>query len=167
MKKLREAFEGQFISRKIDFKKKPRWHLDRVPSEPGWYYLETTAPVSVLRSVGNPKEKKNYNIPKKIKGSSYLAANKLAIKQIKEKPYVVYSGEANNLKNRAREHSFGGNGTACLAIGKYSVLKKYDWYFSYFTCTSYMADSDGDKCLRNLGEQVWRAHYGWPILCSK
>ncbi len=167
MNRLSEILKNGFVSIEIDLLKKPRWHLDTIPSEPGWYFIETTAPIDIIRAVGDPKENRNYDMPQKIIDSQYLIDNDLSIKQIKEQPYIVYSGEAENLLNRAREHSFGGKGTACLAIDKYPSLKSYNWCFSYLTCKSYSPDSMGDKGLRNFGEQIWRSQNGWPVLCSQ
>jgi len=157
----------KFVSIKMDFSTNPRWYKDTIPSEAGWYFIETTTPIDILRKVGNPKEKGNYNIPQKIIDSQYLIDNDLSIKQIGNQPYAVYSGEALNLMNRAREHSFGGKGTGCLAIENYRSLKLYHWSFCYLKCKTYSPDSEGDKGLRNLGEQIWRSQNGWPILCSK
>jgi len=167
MNRLRRIMQRGFVTVEIDFAKEPRWHLGTIPSEPGWYFITTTAPIDVLRRVGRPRENRNYNIPQKITGSQYLIDNDLAIQQIKRKPYAVYSGQAANLLNRARENSFGGSGTGCLAIAKYPSLRKYKWYFSYLTCDKYDPASNGDKILRNLGEQIWRCQNGWPILCSQ
>lgn len=166
MDRLVQVMEDGFVSVKMNLSQNPRWYLDIIPSEAGWYFIETTTPIAILREVGKPKNG-NYNIPQKIEDSQYLINCNLAIKQNGNQPYIVYSGEAANLMYRAREHSFGGKGTGCLAIKKYCSLKSYDWCFSYLTCRAYNPDSEGDKGLRNLGEQIWRSQNGWPVLCSK
>ena len=157
----------EFVSIKMDLSKNSKWYLNTIPSEAGWYLIKTTAPVDILRNVGGPKQKGNYNIRQKIIDSQYLIDCDLSIKQIGNQPYVVYSGEAANLRYRAREHSFGGSGTGCLAIEKYGSLKLYNWFFSYLTCETYNPDSEGDKNLRKFGEQIWRSKNGWPVLCSQ
>ncbi|MFZ0485115.1 MAG: hypothetical protein WAL93_17130, partial [Desulfobacterales bacterium] len=167
MNRLIQIINEGFVSIEMDLSKNPRWYIDSIPSEAGWYFIETTTPIDTLRKVGKPKEKGNYNIPQKIIDSQYLINSNLSIKQIGNQPYVVYSGEAANLMNRAREHSFGGKGTGCLAIEKYRSLCSYKWCFSYVTCRTYSPESGGDKGLRNLGEQIWRSQNGWPVLCSK
>ena len=151
---------------KINFENK-QWHIKaNVPSKSGWYMIRTTTPIDTLQSVGEPKHKGNYNIPKKIKTAQLLINKGLVIIQNDRTPYIVYSGEAKNLLSRAREHSFGGVGTGCLAINSYPSLLKYEWWFDYLECESVFPGSDGDKGLHTYGEQYWRSMNGWPILCS-
>ena len=78
----------------------------------------------------------------------------------------VYSGEAKNLKARAREHMSGHSKTACLALSNYGSLRAYIWRFYFSPCPSF-EDPNESKLLRTLGEQAWRSKHGWPILCRK
>lgn len=156
-----------FTAVTIDFASKERWYLDSIPSEPGWYVIETDAPVNILENIGRPKRSGNYNIPQRIEKAKYLSRVGLVPQQTGSNLYPVYSGEAANLLNRAREHSFGGNGTGCLAINEYPRLKSYRWCFSFLSCAAFDPECGGDKNLRNYVEQIWRSENGWPVLCSR
>ncbi len=154
-----------FKSIEIDFGNKSWHHI--IPSVPGWYYIETTAPINILSCVGMPKKDGNYNLPEKIKNNQYLFDLNLSISQKDNRSYIVYSGETKNLLARAREHSFGGNETGCLAISEYDKLKNFVWSFSYLKLQNFNNSLDDDKSLRVYGEQIFRTKYGFPILCSK
>lgn len=165
---FKQCIENEkFIRKKIDFNNRG-WHLNnsRIPAEPGWYYIETNTPIHVFENVDNNPIKKNYNIPGKIESNKYLIKNKIAITQKKDELYIVYSGQAKNLSARAREHSFGGTGTACLAIANYDSLIRYEWYFYYAESKKYEGETLNSS-IRVYGEQILRTKYGWPILCSQ
>lgn len=164
---FKQCIENEkFIEKKIDFNNK-KWHLEeiRIPAEPGWYQIKTNTPIYVLENVGTTHNN-NYDIPDKIKTNKYLIENKIAITQKKDEPYIVYSGQAINLTARAREHSFGGAGTGCLAIAEYKTLLKYEWYFCYILSKLFECETPNIS-IRNYGEQILRSKYGWPILCSQ
>jgi hypothetical protein len=91
----------------------------------------------------------------------------MAISQVNGDEYVVYSGEAKNLKARAREHERGHAKTYCLAISEYETLLKYRWTFCYVALSTCRYVQHDDKLLRLAIEQAWRTVHGWPILCRK
>ena len=138
-----------------------------IPSEPGWYMIRTNTPVEVLRSVGPPPAGygAHINIPQTIGKMAVLGG--LAITQAEGKAYVVYSGEAKDLKARAREHVRANGKTACLGLCKYPTLHSYEWSFCYVAASSCKTFPGGDKQLRLAVEQAWRAQNGWPILCRE
>ena len=140
-----------------------------VPSEPGWYYIETDTPLDVLEQLPAPAQgTKVYNIPECLRYNNWLRKNGLAILPPPSGgPFVVYAGEQQNLKNRAREHTYGDPGTGCLRLSDYPQLADYAWSFFYLTCNSAFPGSNGDKALRALGEQTWRGLHGWPLLCKR
>lgn len=139
---------------------------DTVPSVHGWYFIETNAPPEVLKDLGPPKGERHYNIPAKINASLALQEFGFCILPSNDSFYYVYSGEARNLKARAREHVSGHSKTGCLALGNYPVLRNYSWRFHFAAC-SFVKKADDSKLLRVFGEQIWRSKYGWPILCGK
>lgn len=138
-----------------------------VPSKPGWYFFETNTPLGVLKKVGNPVGRAHYNIPQKIKAALMLNQINFCILPFTESSfYFVYSGEAKNLKNRAREHIRGDDKTGCLALKNYPQLHKYIWRFHFSECP-YGKEPNESKVVRVFGEQLWRAKHGWPILCAE
>jgi hypothetical protein len=140
---------------------------ENIPPEPGWYLIKTNTPIDVLRSVGQPKFKAHINIPDTIKNTSRLQDLGIAITQSGSSDYVVYSGEAGNLKARAREHECGHPKTFCLGLTNYATLHQHRWTFCYVALSRCKVFSNGDKLLRLAVEQAWRAKNGWPILCKK
>jgi hypothetical protein len=142
------------------------WRTD-IPSKPGWYFIVTNTPLEVLEDVGPPPGGgRHYNIPEKVNTSLSLSEFGACIVPTDNPFYFVYSGEAKNLKARAREHMSGHHKTGCLALENYSQLHKYSWKFHFALCPD-IDDLNESKILRTYGEQVWRAKYGWPILCGK
>ena len=162
--KILQILEGGRKTVEMIFQKAD-WHSS-VPSKPGWYFIETDTPPEVLEDVGPPVGQRHYNIPEKVKTSLSLSDFGACILPTDNPFYFVYSGEAKNLKARAREHMSGHHKTGCLALKKYSQLHNHTWKFHYIECPPPF-DSDESKILRTYGEQVWRAKYGWPILCGK
>ena len=145
---------------------KSDWHSS-IPSKPGWYFIETDTPPKVFKDVGPPPDgSRHYNIPEKVKTSLLLKKYRACIEPTDNPFYIVYSGEAKNLKARAREHMSGHKETGCLALENYPRLRSHTWKFHYVECPP-PYDSAESKILRTYGEQVWRAKYGWPILCGK
>lgn len=120
----------------------------------------------VFQKTGPPTGKRLINIPEKAKKSLELKDLELCILPSKGEKYFVYSGEAKNIKSRVQAHVAGYSGTGCLALAKYPDFNKYKWWFHYAVCD--FGDKPNDsKLLRTVGEQLWRAKYGWPILCGK
>ena len=151
----------------MDFDK-PDWRAE-IPAEPGWYAIETNAPLVALAKCPLPGVgSKHYKIAKRIEDAKFLIDQKVAFgPEKKGDGYIVYSGEHGNLKARAREHAGGNKGTGCLALHQYVALMKYTWRFHYLTCEAHVPGSDGNKMLRNFLEQQWRTTEGWPVLCSR
>ncbi|NWJ42076.1 MAG: hypothetical protein HXX12_14025 [Geothrix sp.] len=139
-----------------------------VPNITGWYAIETNTPVSVLAKLPPPKPGKRYNLGNRIRNASFLISVGLAIQPLTESAnYIVYIGEHENLKSRAREHTHGHTGTGCLCLSDYPELWKYDWEFLYMACSEHAPTSQGDKALRIFLEQRWRGENTWPLLCHQ
>jgi hypothetical protein len=141
---------------------------DVVPAAAGWYVVETDAPLSVISKVPPPKEKgKHYKVAKRLKDAQFLIAGGVAITPDHDgAPFIVYSGEHGDLKARAREHTHGDKGTACMCLSQYESLWRFQWKFYYRTCEEHVPGSCGNKALRTYLEQKWRGENGWPILCT-
>ncbi|MBW1892659.1 MAG: hypothetical protein JRI91_03040 [Deltaproteobacteria bacterium] len=163
-KKILKLLETNKVVLDVSFKD-DNWRV-AVPSKPGWYFFETNTPPQAFQKVGLPKGKAHYNLPKKVRESLSLQLYDGCILPKGRSLYVVYSGEARNLKSRAREHMAGHPKTACLALCNYPLLQKYIWRFHYVVCPAFEKPK-ASKLLRTFGEQVWRAVYAWPILCGK
>lgn len=140
---------------------------DTIPSEAGWYLVKTNTPLNVLKDINSPKHSAHINIPQTIKNATMLHDLGIAIKQWNTEEYVVYNGEADNLKARAREHVRGHAKTFCLGLLNYETLHKYRWSFCYTAASSCESLRNINKPLRLAIEQGWRAKHGWPILCRK
>jgi hypothetical protein len=124
-------------------------------------------PPDELKQVGGPKGRHHYNIPERVRASLVLQNFQACIlPEHISSFYVIYFGEAANLKARAREHISGHDETGCLALGNYSKLHRYKWYFS-FSLLPFEKRLKKDKLVRVVGEQLWRAKHGWPILCAE
>jgi hypothetical protein len=161
---LLNAIEKHLRVVEIDFQN-DQWRSS-VPSNPGWYFIETNTPPDVLENVGLPKGQRHYNIPEKVKASLSLESFDACILPTNNTFYFVYSGEAKNIKARALEHLSGHPKTGCLALVNYPLLKKYRWKFHFSLC-DFGNNENENKLIRTFGEQMWRAKYGWPILCGK
>jgi hypothetical protein len=159
-----ESIERGLKVLKIDFQN-DSWR-NPLPSGPGWYFIETNTPPDIFHEVGKPKGESHYNLPKKAEASLSLHKIGACIRPSKGSFYFVYSGETKNLKARAREHISGHDKTYCLALENYPVLHQYEWKF-YFSPCCFTNNPNESKLLRIFGEQLWRAKYGWPILCGK
>ena len=143
---------------------------ESIPAKAGWYLIKTNTPIAVLKSVGRPKYKSHINIPETINNISMLQDSGIAIIQSDHEDYVVYNGEAKNLKARAREHERGHPKTYCLGLSNYETLRSYKWTFCYVVVSTVKFFQIGDKLLRVARvavEQGLRAKNGWPILCRK
>lgn len=139
--------------------------LKQLPTLPGIYLILTNTPVSVLAGLEDPVDEKHYKIAKKIEDSRKLPGNCI-ISISRKSEYVVYSGHAQSIRQRAREHFKGSKGTGCLAIFTYKDLREYKWSFKYMKIEELGFDLDS-KVLRTYLEQQLRSKIGWPILCTQ
>ncbi|NHN79181.1 hypothetical protein HA520_18145 [Azotobacter chroococcum] len=149
-----------------------QWHHLGIPTAPGWYFISTNAPVSLLQQQSlwaptYPRAKdqkvvnvKNYDLQRRANRYSESLSTYFNTK-------AVYSGLASNLRSRAREHTFADPGTAGLSLSKYPALHDYEWVFNFVTLKRFMADCQCQAVLLRLGEQMWRAKHGWPVLCAE
>ena len=157
--------DSLFKSVNIDFSNNT-WR-DDIPPKPGWYLIETDTPVEILKTIGSPLYKARINIPAAIEASNNLMTSRFCITQSGNHHYVVYNGEAVNLKARAREHVHGHAKTFCLGLSDYPILNKYSWRFSWVPVSACKTLKAEDKSIRILFEQAWRSRHGWPVLCKK
>ena len=173
MQEIKSLMASKFQVKEIDFNNS-QWHLD-IPTKSGWYFIETDTPNNVFASLSAPpseyinndgvaKKCSNYNISARVSslmsctgGGGVIGGGPLR---------VVYSGMAKNLLNRAREHTFAHPGTAGLALSNYDQIKNFDWKFHYLVNTIEFEIEPHRNVTLKLGEQIWRANNGWPILCA-
>jgi hypothetical protein len=156
----------QFATVKMNLESAGWW--SQVPALAGWYAVQTDTPIAVLRRLLVQKESKWYDIPTRIDNAKVLLENGMAFSDGKKKEgTVVYFGEGKNLKARAREHTHGNRGTACLGLSQYATLYGYSWSFKFKTVKSHVPFLDDDKLLRTVLEQRWRSENGWPLLCTQ
>lgn len=172
MNELREFLNGEYIRVAIEFDT-PGWHTRaNVPGAQGWYYIETNTPLETLsrqslwarqyttKKEGKLADVKNYNL------QTRCARFDASLAEYWNTDFV-YSGLASSLQSRAREHTFADPGTGGLALSKYPELHEFEWHFCYRTLDKFMPECPCPGVLLLLGEQVWRAQNGWPILCSE
>jgi len=165
LKDIIDEIDQKFICLQINFEDSS-WRSN-IPSEPGWYLIKTNTPITVLKSTESPQHKAHINIPQTINKTSILKDKGIAIIEPNSEDYVVYNGEAENIKYRAREHECGHPKTYCLGLSNYETLRRYRWTFCYVAVSSCKVHTNRDKLLRLAVEQGWRAKNGWPILCRK
>lgn len=166
LKDIIDEIDQKFKCLAIDFRD-ASWRTT-IPSEAGWYLIKTNTPITVLKSTESPLYKAHINIPQTINNTtSILQDLGIAIIQPDDEDYVVYNGEAENLKARAREHECGHPKTYCLGLSNYETLRRYKWIFCYVAISSCKVHPNIDKLVRLSVEQGWRTKNGWPILCSK
>jgi len=171
MKELRDFLKGPYKTAEMDLTD-PGWAAKaQVPSKAGWYFIGTTAPLEILARQAlwlteyQPKRSsrsvpvKNYNLAARCRRRTDELARFFNLK-------YVYSGLATNLQGRAREHTLPDPGTAALALGRYPELHAYSWRFSYLALDSFMPNCADTRVVLRIGEQIWRAENGWPVLCS-
>ena len=174
LKALKDLIDAPFAKRTIDLKN-PNWH-DGIPRKAGWYYLETDTPLHVFLGLASPPKTyanvagenlpcRNYDLRQRANSLADVVGidgRLIGTPGVR----VVYSGMAQSLGDRAREHTFGHWGTAGLALSRYEQLSNFSWvfYFQENCLTSHSAKHD--QITLKLGEQIWRAHNGWPLLCS-
>jgi len=134
MDALRSYVKGQYESVAIDLNSAGWLARVEVPAEPGWYFIETSAPLDVLarqalwqprytqKRSGKVVSVKNYDL------AARCAQHDPALARYWNTRFV-YSGRASNLRARAREHTFADPGTAGLALSRYPELADYEWSF--------------------------------------
>lgn len=150
----------------IDFRNE-EWHR-KVKPEPGWYFISTTAPIDILKMSHREEQNvKHYKIGERVAELEGSGIDRILIKQSGNEPWVVYSGQARDLKSRAREHVSGNKGTACLGLMNHDELKKHEWYFEWYYFEDCVKGMGDHEILRKLVEQAWRAKHGWPVLCRE
>lgn len=149
-----------------------QWHRCGIPGKPGWYYISTDAPITLLqeqalwtstyqRATDQKIVKvRNYDLQRRANRYSDNLSQYFNAK-------AVYSGLASNLLARAREHTFADPGTAGLSLSRYPALHEYEWIFHFVTLKRFMDDCQCQKFLLRFGEQMWRAKHGWPVLCAE
>ncbi|MFH1911926.1 MAG: hypothetical protein ABIK91_07885 [Pseudomonadota bacterium] len=135
--------------------------LDCIPPKPGWYFIKTNTSISQFENVGPSTVKGHKDIPGCIEFTKDLKNHGLDIISQSNGMRVVYNGEAESLRKRAKEHFFGKPGAYCLGIGDYPTWESNNWEFCFIKSPT------KDKALRLYGEQLWRAVNGWPILCKR
>lgn len=174
MEKLKKIIESPFSSLKVSFEDE-NWNKD-VQSKAGWYYFCTSAPYSAFIELSPPpseyeneegemKKCRNYNLSARATSHS-AESNKNTIVIAGDGEYAVYSGYAKNLKTRSKEHTFAHPGTAGLALSRYPTLRNYIWCFYFKYIDSDKLQYGNRDIVLKLGEQIWRANNGWPLLCS-
>lgn len=161
---IAEADEN-FISVPVSFRN-DSWS-DSIPAQAGWYLIMTNTPLKEFESVHVPLHKSHIDIPQAIENSSTLYDIGIAVSQYKIEDYVVYNGEAANLRTRAREHVRGHAKTFCLGLSNYETLHRYNWRFCYVAASSCRSLKKAGKLLRLAVEQGWRSKHGWPVLCGR
>jgi hypothetical protein len=172
MQSLTTYLSGNYSKAQIDFSNRG-WHTSaRVPSKPGWYYLETNTPLEVLARQtrwARQYNKKRSGVLDNVKNYDLQARCARFDPSLAEywNTKFVYSGLASNLQSRAREHTFTNPGTGGLALEKYGELHEFNWYFHFITLEGFMPECPNPGVLLLLGEQVWRSRNGWPILCAE
>lgn len=146
------------------------WWRD-IPAEGGWYWIKSNASLRALQGLDEPPNNEAvriYNIPQRLEHNEFLIGQGLAIlPRRRGQLHVVYSGEARNLRARAREHTHGNDQTGCLQLSRYAALRRFNWHFCYVPCRVIFPRCRDDKALRVFGEQLWRCLNGWPVLCKK
>jgi hypothetical protein len=171
MEQLTAYLLEQFVQVAVDLNNEG-WN-ENIPTEAGWYYIETDTPVAVFERLEAPLEYYQNNEGQDVRCRNYnLSAKATASAQdvnlIISEPEMraVYSGYAQGLRARAKEHTFGHQGTAGLALANYPELRRYSWYFYYKSITELPFRYSNRDLVLKFGEQIWRANYGWPLLCS-
>lgn len=174
MNRLKLLIDNKFMAKEINLEN-DKWHFE-LPNTAGWYFIETDTPLEIFLELNSPpseyinaegelKKCRNYNIASRTEA---LVGGLLGLDIIIEKEgnRPIYSGMTQNILSRAREHTFAHKGTAGLALSNYSELNRYKWMFYYKINTLPFSTNKHRDIILKLGEQIWRANNGWPILCS-
>lgn len=171
MQKLTNLFESYYSAIQIDLTD-ANWNIKYgIPKEAGWYFITTDTPIEVLAQqelwaqtyITKKKKKispvKNYDL--KNRASRFSSEQPQLWSKV-----AVYSGKASNLYARAKEHTFPDPGTVGLALAKYPDLQRYEWIFNYHIRSRLNDPLAPPDITLLLGEQIWRATNGWPVLCA-
>ena len=137
-----------------------------IPSKPGWYLVRTNTPLHSLKAIRRA-HKAHADFHLIIDCTSALQRHGMAILQSDNEDYVIYNGQAANLKARAREHQCGHPKTYCLALSDHRSLRSYRWSFCYVPTSGLRGAVDSDPLFRVAVEQGWRSRHGWPVLCRR
>jgi len=164
LKRILDEIDRKFECVQIDFEN-DAWRKD-IPSKAGWYLIKTNAPLQILKAVRR-SHKAHADFSETVYATSVLRKHGMAIVQSDDKDYVVYNGQAANLKARAREHECGHPKTYCLALSDHGSLRSYRWGFCYVPVSGLGGLQNSDRLFRVAVEQGWRSKHGWPILCKK
>jgi len=172
MEDLSRFLESYYCAVTIDLSDK-KWHTKaKIPSVPGWYFIQTNMPFErlcaqdiwqatyVTKKKQEIKPVRNYNLSQRAQRFGPDLSNCWNIKE-------VYSGMSSNLMSRAREHTFADPGTSGLALSRYPEARDYKWLFGYLTLERFLPNPSCQHMLLNLGEQIWRSKNGWPLLCAE
>lgn len=171
MQRLRDFLKGPHVTADMQLSD-PSW-VDRasLPKTHGWYYITTDTPLEVLSSQALWQAdyvKKKSGIASPVRNYNLSARSLRHCEALA--PFLntehVYSGFASDLRLRAKEHTLPDPGTGALALGRYPALARYMWRFSYCTLADFMPDCPSPTFMLRLGEQLWRAENGWPVLCA-
>ncbi|WP_143814726.1 hypothetical protein [Magnetofaba australis] len=172
---FKEFFKEMKNKVEIDFSDE-KWHINgRVPNKPGWYTILTNTLIDSFAGLYKTG-KLHCNYTDQYNSSiGFNEAGLLITPNDDNEQYVVYSGEAKSLRDRAKQHYNGHKKTGCLALMQQKSLHAFQWEFAYSTCEEfyqyYQNSPDqirfNEKRLQIFGEQVWRSIHGWPTLCSK
>jgi len=150
------------------------WHVTaQIAAEPGWYFFTTSTPRDVFTETplwaqqapnanGALVDVRNNDLQER--AAQYYDELAGIFSDV-----AVYSGHACgvSVQQRAKQHTFPDPQTAGLALGRYPQLRDYNWQFHYAYLSDFMAECPNPKTVLELGEQVWRANFGWPVLCKK
>lgn len=138
-----------------------------IPAVPGWYAIETNTPIDVLDALVRVVDKpKHYDFSVRAAATAFMReCGEIIQPSSAGESYVMYSGQADQLRKRAFEHSHGNGGTGCLGLSGYPILGDYKWEFLFRTCAAQVPGAQGNKLVRTVLEQRWRAEHGWPLLC--
>lgn len=149
------------------------WHTAaNVPPEAGWYFIRTNTPIAVLQKQtlwSSTYVKKRNQQTAKVRNYDIAARAGRYADDLKDywNTSEVYSGMASSLQARAREHTFADPGTAGLALARYPDLVKCDWLFGFVTLGRFTSKVSCPDMMLRLGEQLWRAKHGWPLLSAE
>ncbi len=164
LERILDEIDRKLKCEQIDFEN-DAWRKD-IPSEAGWYLIKTNAPLHLLKAIRR-SHKAHADFHLIINCTSALQGHGMAIVQAGNEDYVVYNGQAANLKARAREHECGHPKTYCLAVSDHRSLRSYRWSFCYVPASGLCGVVDSDPLFRVAVEQGWRSRHGWPVLCQR
>ena len=144
-----------------------------IPAAMGWYYISTNTPVTTIQLQELPARFYTNPQGREIRVGNYdLRERSIRFNDGPQGLWsdcAIYSGYAGRtlLDQRAVQHTYPHLGTGGLALGRYPDLHQYQWSFHYATLAGFLPNCANPIVVLRLGEQIWRSHYGWPILCDK